>query len=765
MKRLLTHVLLLALLVTAFPATSVQAQSTALDETNAQRATISITQVAQTPNGPIISCTGSGTFVSADGLILTNAHIARGSERCKTDALVIGVIARPGDAPVPTYYADVVQYNTGLDLAVLQVSRALDGRAIAKTSLSLPFVELGNSEDLLLDETLAVIGYTGADEKNNGSTSIRRGIITNFLDESRSGGRAWIKTSASIPGRMSGGGAYNKAGQLVGIPTLQRDTGEKANCRLVQDTNGDGRVNDSDQCIPSGGFVDVLRPAQLARGLIRAAQLGLKLGGTSPTVALPAADGAPTLSRLFFAPGVNSSGMPTQVIGSAPSGTKSLYIFFDYKNLHETTVYEMRVTVDDVPNTIFSLSPAVWSGGESGMWYIGAKEQIWPNGQYVFTFLINGVRSASALLTIGGEAQSRPEFSDILFGVLPATRVEGNPTVITGTILPPRDTIRAEFVYKNIPNGAKWRQIWYNEGAILTQNPQSVEWKDAGSGKFTASAQVSSGDKLTAGRYRLELYLDEQLAATSDFTIAGESEDNQVTVFDTPAFSAEKPVIAKVQERNPTTGVNAEVERVANANTSFPRVPQLYSTFRFRNLQPGTPWAWRLTVDGNPLFEGVQSWQADPSSPYFWLRIDAATTLPDGLYKLELYVEGVLMAQSSVKIGIGQLPVETFLRASGIQIQGRVTDAETRQGISGVMVIVIKGTVITKEFTWDMSEVVELAVTDSLGQFQLKRLLPRNETYNMLVVARGYLPLTTDGIKLDNTTKNPFILTIELNKD
>lgn len=762
MKRLL---IIIALFAAIFPRNTVQAQSIGLDEANAQRATVSITQVAQTPNGPIISCTGSGTIVSADGLILTNAHIAQGSERCKTDVLVIGVIARPGDSPVPTYYADVVQYNTGLDLAVLQISKALDGRAIAKTSLSLPFVELGNSDDLLLDETLAVIGFSNIDEKNNSSTSIRRGTITNFLDESRSGGRAWIKTSASIPGRMSGGGAYNKSGQLIGIPTLQRDTGERANCRLVQDTNGDGRVNDSDQCIPSGGFLDTVRPVQLARGLIRAAQLGLKLGGTSITTPLPAPKGAPTLSRVFFAPGVNSSGMPTQVITSAPGGTKSLYLFFDYKNMSETAVYEVRVQVDGVPNTIFNLSPAVWNGGESGMWYIGAKEQIWPNGNYQFTILINGVRAESASITLGGEAKPRPEFSDILFGVLPVTRVEGNPTVITGTILPPRDTIRAEFVYKNIPQGAKWRQIWYNEGTILTQNPQSVEWKDTGSGKFIASAQVSSGDKLSSGRYRLELYLDEQLAATSDFTIAGESDANQVSVFDAPAFSAEKPVVGKAMERNPATGKEAEVERVINANTAFPRVPQLFSTFRFRNLQPGIPWAWRLTVDGNPLFEGVQPWQAEVGSSYFWLRIDSATTLPDGLYKLELYIEGILMQQASVKIGIGQLPVETFLRASGVQIQGRILDAETRQGVSGVMVIVIKGTVITKEFTWDMSEVVELAITDSLGQFQLKRLLPRNETYNMMVVARGYLPLSTDGIKLDNSTKNPFILTIELNKD
>jgi S1-C subfamily serine protease len=763
--------IVIGLLVSLLPQKFAQAQSTGLDEVNAQRATVAITQVAQTPNGPVISCTGSGTIVSADGLILTNAHIARGSERCKTDTLVISVIARPGDAPVPTYYADVIQFNTGLDLAVLQIARALDGRALAKTSLSLPFVELGNSDELVLDETLVVIGYPGVDEKNNGSTSVRRGIITNFLDEARSGGRAWIKTSASIPGRMSGGGAFNNAGQLIGIPTLQRDIGGAANtnlqnCRLVQDTNGDGRVDNSDLCVPSGGFVDALRPIALARGLIRAAQLGLTLGATSLTAPPPAATGTPTLRRVFFAPGVNSSGMPTQVITSAPSGTKSLYLFFDYADMRDNTAYELRVTVDGVPNTIFGLSPAVWSGGASGLWYIGAREQIWPNGQYVFTLLLNGTRAASASITLGGEAQPRPEFSDILFGVPSTARpaADGSrPTVITGTILPPRNLIRADFIYKNIPADANWRQVWYNEGAILTQNAESVKWENPGTGKFTATAEVSSGEVLTAGRYRLELYLNEQLAATSDFTIAGEGAGNQVLVFDAPAFAVEKPVTGRA--RDPNAAGSPEVERVINANTSFPRVPQLYAAFRFRNLQPGTPWTWRLTVDENPLFEGTQPWQADSGSSWFWLRFDAVNTLADGSYELELYVEGVLMAEATVKIGIGQLPVDTFLRATGIQIQGRIVDAETREGIPGVMVIVIKGTVITREFTWDMSEVVELAITDSLGQFQLKRLLPRNETYNMLVVARGYLPLSTDGVELDDTTKNPFILNIELNKD
>jgi hypothetical protein len=47
----------------------------------------------------------------------------------------------------------------------------------------------------------------------------------------------------------------------------------------------------------------------------------------------------------------------------------------------------------------------------------------------------------------------------------------------------------------------------------------------------------------------------------------------------------------------------------------------------------------------------------------------------------------------------------------------------------------------------------------------LNRLLPRNTSYNVLVVARGYLPIATDGIRIDDTTVSPFTLNIELNKD
>src|SRR5207248_2429175 len=122
---------------------------------------------------------------------------------------------------------------------------------------------------------------------------------------------AWIKTTAIIPGSMSGGGAYSKDGKLIGIPTVEpvRASGGNVssitNCRRIQDSNGDGHIDDRDTCIPVSGFVNALRPSRLARGLVLAAQLGIapSVQGGTQTGGTPT--DPPSFSRLFFSPGVS----------------------------------------------------------------------------------------------------------------------------------------------------------------------------------------------------------------------------------------------------------------------------------------------------------------------------------------------------------------------------------------------------------------------------------------------------------------------------
>jgi len=232
------------------------ARPPALNLSNQLQSTVSVTGVTHSSTGAVlIGCSGSGTLVSADGLILTNAHLVRPSAACALDSILIGLPIVTGQAPVATYYADLVEANVGWDLAVLRISRTLDGRAIDPGTLAVPYVALGDSDTLKLDDTLTTLGYPGGSDPTLTSNSAitRVGTISNFMDEAFVGAHAWIKIAAHLPGGLSGGGAYNDQGELVGIATVVPAPGQAQACRTIQDTNGDGRIDNQDTCIPTAG--------------------------------------------------------------------------------------------------------------------------------------------------------------------------------------------------------------------------------------------------------------------------------------------------------------------------------------------------------------------------------------------------------------------------------------------------------------------------------------------------------------------------------
>src|SRR5207244_1834515 len=141
-------------------------------------------------------------------------------------------------------------------------------------------------------------------------------------------------------------------------------------CRRIQDSNGDNRIDDQDICIPVSGFINALRPAVLARGLVLAAQLAIAPDQLAAVEPEPKPTDPPTFSRVFFAAGVNTDGMPTTVGTGMPAGASRLYLFFDYNNMVDGMICELRTTLDGIPNPTFSLAPATWSGGRQGLWYI-----------------------------------------------------------------------------------------------------------------------------------------------------------------------------------------------------------------------------------------------------------------------------------------------------------------------------------------------------------------------------------------------------------
>lgn len=718
-----------------------------LNEANIKQATVFLMMVYDALGGPTISCVGSGTLISADGLILTNAHNAVESEICQADRVVVSLTLRLDEPPVATYIAEVIDYSQGLDLAVLKITRYLDGRVVEAGSLRLPFVELGDSNRVSLDDTILVAGYP---DIGNSVVEAVTGTISGFTAEARVGSRAWLRTNAPIPGGMSGGGAYDRTGRLIGIPTIApaRVSGEIVDCRRVGDSNGDGQVNEEDSCIPIGGFISALRPSRLARGLVRAAALGIRVGEDRFPAELPPPNNPAEFSRLFVSTGVNAAGQPVNVVTGLPAGSTSLYLFFDYDYMVNGYVYELRTSIDGRPNPTFSLPPVTWNGGRRGMWYIGSAGVPWPNGTYEFTLFIEGRQVASYQVTIGGGPSQLPTFSDLAFGL---QDVSGS-IVGTNYVIPEGNIVRAQFNYRNMTPDIEWTQVWYLEDTELARIPGT--WTEGTQGVST-SASIVSESVLLSGRYRLELYIQDRMVATSDFVIAGGAQGAVADIFSNVLFAG-------------------------NQIAGFPQPPvatefatglkQLYVFFTWRQISPNTPWTWRWKVDNDTLFETNTTWMTAPSGENYYLSIEGLPALPDGTYTFEIEMGGIVVKSLQAKVGLGQLPVDAFASAEGVQMVGYIRDAETNQGIPGALFILLLPEFDVSEFTWNESQILAMSLADSEGYFQLPGLLRRGTTeepilYSLIVRADGYLPMSADGIAVTDATESPLELTVELNRD
>ena len=718
------------------------AQIASLDIERIQRATVLIMQASGEDLS--ITCVGSGTIVRYDGFILSNAHNTVQSSSCPGDTLIIAMSVNANDPPVPKYRAELVQVDEGLDLALLRISREFDGRVLEPESLpNLPFVNLASSEGIQLDQTLTMVGYPSLE---NDSVSSIRGTVNGFVAEPSGGDRSWIKINATepIPGLMSGGGAYNQSGELVGLPTTAPVAIASTTCKRLEDSNGDGFINTDDFCVSIGDAITVLRPSDFAQPLLRSASLGLRVEAltTSDFQLSPADD--PAIPRLFFAPSVNN-GQPSTVVGRLPTGSNSLYLFFDYVNMTPETVYELRVNINGVPSPQFSLPPVRWSGGRAGLWYIGSSGQPFPNGDYEFRLYINGRPTASQIITVGGPAQLRAAFTDVLFGSLDANSQFGG----SGYILPTGGTATARFIYQNMQPGIPWTALWFYNNQEIARIQESWRAENQANGNYPMPITPQGG--FQPGNYRLDLYIDGFLSATGEFIVAGAPGGALPQVFSNVRFQrANSPLEAPTR---------------APARTFPDGVNTLYASFDWQQIAPGTLWTMRWLVDNSVFYERTRAWNSAQSGNDFTTRVTAPDGLPDGTYRLELLINNVTLISEEITVGIGQLEIDRFAQAGGVQLRGRIIDAESGNGLQGVTFMLITEDYAVADFVWDREQLYAIATSDQQGDFEIDRPLELDTPYSVLITAEGYLPVSADGFSVEADNANPLEITIPLTRD
>jgi serine protease Do len=155
-----------------------------------------VTVVAEQTSGASV---GTGVIMTADGYILTNAHVISGGKSCWI-ALDTGV----------TYDVQLVGFDETEDLAVL---KAVDAR-------DLPAAEFGDSDKLEVGDKAYAIGNPLGVELRGTLTD---GIIS-AVDRQiqvKDGTMTMLQTTAALNNGNSGGPLINAAGQIVGINTLK----------------------------------------------------------------------------------------------------------------------------------------------------------------------------------------------------------------------------------------------------------------------------------------------------------------------------------------------------------------------------------------------------------------------------------------------------------------------------------------------------------------------------------------------------------------
>jgi len=142
---------------------------------------------------------GSGFFISPDGYILTNDHVAGNAKK-------ITVTLTNGDK----YDAELIGTDLISDIALLKI----DGK-------SLPYIKLGNSDDVIIGEWVIAFGNPFGLFDINDKPTVTVGVVSSTgMKLNTQGGRVYrgmIQTDAAINSGNSGGPLVNSVGEVIGI--------------------------------------------------------------------------------------------------------------------------------------------------------------------------------------------------------------------------------------------------------------------------------------------------------------------------------------------------------------------------------------------------------------------------------------------------------------------------------------------------------------------------------------------------------------------
>lgn len=199
--------LVLPALVGAFPAVEVYEKNS--------KAVVLVLASEEGKSGMV----GSGSII-APGTVITNAHVIydKGASRLWTNIRVYlkpdVVTGKFSSDLVKRYTADVIAYDTDLDLAVLRVKGLPSDTGI---------IEIGNSEEIKIGEEVVAIGHP----EQGGLWTLTYGRISGEIkNQSNIPGKNVFQTDTSLNRGNSGGPLLDRRGYMIGINSAAARLGD-----------------------------------------------------------------------------------------------------------------------------------------------------------------------------------------------------------------------------------------------------------------------------------------------------------------------------------------------------------------------------------------------------------------------------------------------------------------------------------------------------------------------------------------------------------
>lgn len=174
--------------------------------------TVQVLGVKQYLNGQIdIVSAGSGTIISSNGEVLTNAHVVYDSNLNRPyDAFAVCISTDPEEIPECRFTATLKRYDELIDLAILKidVTPSWGGKPSSFSSIS-----YSNLVDPKVGDTVTVHGYPAS---GGGTINLTKGQISGYTEIN---GYQYLKTDADIDTGNSGGAMFSDAGVFIGVPS------------------------------------------------------------------------------------------------------------------------------------------------------------------------------------------------------------------------------------------------------------------------------------------------------------------------------------------------------------------------------------------------------------------------------------------------------------------------------------------------------------------------------------------------------------------